>query len=55
MSLTNNVAMFNVWSGIPYVGDEELYRLAPLCVGQGFRLGMSYSVTDLRTLKNYTE
>ena len=25
----------------------------PLRVGRGYRLGMSYSVTDLRILKNY--
>ena len=27
--------------------------LAPLRIGRGYRLGMSYSVTDLRILKNY--
>jgi len=26
---------------------------SPLRIGRGYRLGMSYSVTDLRILKNY--
>ena len=28
---------------------------APLRVGRGYRLGMAYSVTDLRILKNYAK
>jgi len=30
-----------------------LHSIAPLRVGRGYRLGMSYSVTDLRILKSY--
>jgi hypothetical protein len=47
-----------VWAGsaelrIPEVQGEEMHLIAPLRVGRGYRLGMSYSVTDLRILKNY--
>jgi hypothetical protein len=27
--------------------------IAPQRIGRGYRLGMAYSVTDLRILKNY--
>jgi hypothetical protein len=30
-----------------------MHSVAPLRIGRGYRLGMSYSVTDLRILKNY--
>jgi acetoacetate decarboxylase len=30
-----------------------MHSLAPLRVGRGYRLGMAYSVTDLRILKSY--
>jgi acetoacetate decarboxylase len=58
MSLTDNLAIVNVWSGkaelaIPEVRGEELHAIAPRRVGRGYRLGMAYSVTDLRILKNY--
>jgi acetoacetate decarboxylase len=58
MSLTDNLAIVNVWSGsaelkLPEVDGEDMHLLAPLRVGRGYRLGMSYSVTDLRILKNY--
>ena len=60
MSLTDNLAMRNVWSGaaeltISDVGGEELCQLEPLCIGRGFRLCLSYSVTDLRVLKDYAQ
>jgi Acetoacetate decarboxylase (ADC) len=38
---------------IPDVRGEDMHSLAPLRIGLGYRLGMSYSVTDLRILKNY--
>jgi len=38
---------------IPEVQGEDMHALAPKRIGRGFRLGMSYSVTDLRILKNY--
>ena len=58
MSLTDNLAIVDVWTGsaelkIPEVDGEDMYLIAPLRVGRGYRLGMSYSVTDLRILKNY--
>jgi hypothetical protein len=58
MSLTDNLAVVDVWAGsaelhIPEVRGEEMHLIAPLRVGRGYRLGMSYSVTDLRILKNY--
>jgi len=58
MSLTDDLAVVDVWSGsaelaIPEVHGEDMHSLAPLRVGRGYRLGMAYSVTDLRILKNY--
>jgi acetoacetate decarboxylase len=58
MSLTDDLAIVDVWSGsaelkIPEVDGEEMHLIAPLRVGKGYRLGMSYTVTDLRILKNY--
>src|SRR5271163_3919998 len=57
MSLTDNLAIVDVWAGsaqltIPEVRGEDLHSLAPSRIGRGYRLGMSYSVTDLRILKN---
>lgn len=56
MSLTDNLAIVDVWAGsaelrIPEVQGEDMHLIAPLRVGRGYRLGMAYSVTDLRTLK----
>jgi acetoacetate decarboxylase len=56
-SLTDELAIVDVWAGsaelrIPDVQGEDLHALAPLRVGRGYRLGMAYSVTDLRILKN---
>jgi acetoacetate decarboxylase len=58
MSLTDNLAIVDVWAGsaelkIPEVDGEDMHAIAPLRVGRGYRLGMAYSVTDLRILKNY--
>ena len=58
MSLTDDLAVVDVWAGsaelkIPEVQGEDLHSLAPKRIGRGYRLGMSYSVTDLRILKNY--
>src|SRR5580698_8912565 len=57
-SLTDDLAIVDVWSGsaeltIPEVRGEDMHSLAPLQIGRGYRLGMAYSVTDLRILKNY--
>jgi hypothetical protein len=58
MSLTDKLAIVDVWAGsaelrIPEVQGEDMHLIAPLRVGRGYRLGMAYSVTDLRILKNY--
>ena len=60
MSLTDNLAIVDVWTGaaelkLPEVAGEDMHLIAPLRVGRGYRLGMSYSVTDLRILRNYVE
>jgi hypothetical protein len=57
MSLTDDLAIVDVWAGsaelrIPEVPGEEMHLLAPLRVGRGYRLGMAYSVTDLRILRS---
>ena len=58
MSLTDDLAVVDVWAGsaelkIPEVQGEDLHSLAPKRIGRGYRLGMAYSVTDLRILKDY--
>ena len=58
MSLTDNFSIVDVWAGsaelrIPEVQGEDMHLIAPLRVGRGYRLGMAYSVTDLRILKNH--
>lgn len=58
MSLTDDAAIVDVWAGsaelkIPEVDGEDMHMIAPLRIGRGYRLGMAYSVTDLRILKNY--
>jgi hypothetical protein len=59
LSLTDNLAIVDVWAGsaelrIPQVAGEDMHVLAPLRIGRGYRLGMAYSVTDLRILKTHT-
>src|SRR6202522_1879036 len=58
MSLTDNLSIVDVGAGaaeltIPEVRGEDMHSLAPSRTGRGYRLGMAYSVTDLRILKNY--
>jgi acetoacetate decarboxylase len=60
MSLTDDLAIVDVWEGsaelsIPEVRGEDMHMLAPLRIGRGYRLGMAYSVTDLRILKTYAK
>lgn len=60
LSLTDDIAIVDVWAGaaelsLPVVAGEDMHMIAPLKVGRGYRLGMAYSVTDLRILKNYAE
>ena len=59
LSLTDNLQLVDLWVGdaellIPEVPGEEFHALAPIRVGQGFRIGMAYSVTDLKILKDFT-
>jgi acetoacetate decarboxylase len=58
MSLTDDLTIVDVWAGsaeltIPETHGEDMHSLAPSRIGRGYRLGMAYSVTDLRILKNY--
>lgn len=60
LSLTDDLRIVDVWAGsaelhIPEVAGEDLHQIAPLRVGRGYRLGMSYSVTDLRILKSFVD
>jgi acetoacetate decarboxylase len=57
LSLTDDLAIVDVWSGsaeltIPEVRGEDMDSLAPKRVGKGYRLGMAYTVTDLKILKD---
>jgi hypothetical protein len=59
LSLTDELAIVDVWAGsaelcIPEVAGEEVHLIAPVRVGRGYRLGMAYTVTDLRILESYT-
>lgn len=58
LSITDDLTIVDLWSGqaelaIPQVAGEDMHLLAPHRVGRGFRFGMSYSVTDLKILKDY--
>ena len=58
-SLTDDLAIVDVWGGsaelhIPEVRGEDMHLIAPVRVGRGYRLGMAYSVTDLKILKTNT-
>jgi acetoacetate decarboxylase len=60
LSLTDDLAIVDVWAGsaefsIPEVAGEDMHLIAPLRVGRGYRLGMAYSVTDLRILQTNAE
>ena len=52
--------MADVWAGegqlsLPVAEGEEISDLAPVRVGAGYRLSMSYTVTDLKTLSDGTQ
>ncbi len=56
LSVTDDLAIVDVWAGsaelqIPEVAGEDMHFIAPRRIGRGYRLGMAYSVTDLRILK----
>ncbi|CAG2127182.1 hypothetical protein LMG31506_00370 [Cupriavidus yeoncheonensis] len=55
VSIMDNPRIADVWTGdgqltLPLAEGEEIADLAPVRVGAGFRLSMSYTVTDLKTL-----
>ncbi|MEU6197063.1 acetoacetate decarboxylase family protein [Streptomyces sp. NPDC047061] len=55
MALFDDPRVAHAWTGtseleFPDVPGEELYDLAPVRTGAGFRFELSYTVTDLRTL-----
>ncbi|WP_454743875.1 hypothetical protein [Cupriavidus necator] len=55
----DNPQIVDVWTGegqltLPFAQGEEIADLAPVRVGAGFRLSMSYTVTDLKTLSGTT-
>ena len=57
LSIVDDLAIVNLWSGsaelsLPEVRGEEMHKLAPRKIGRGFRLGMAYSVSDLKILKD---
>jgi len=59
MSITDNLTVAEAWIGagelnLPEAPGEELHALAPSRVASGFRYSLSYSVTDLRILEEYT-
>jgi acetoacetate decarboxylase len=59
MSITDDLTVTDAWVGegklkLPEAHGEELHALAPTRVASGFRFSMSYSVTDLRILEDYT-
>ena len=59
LSLTDNLHVVDLWAGdaevrLPEVRGEELHALTPIRTGRGFRFGMSYSVTDLKVLQDYS-
>jgi hypothetical protein len=59
VSLTDDLQMVDLWTGdaeitFPDVRNEEMAALGPVKVGVGFRFGLSYSVTDLEIVKDFT-
>ena len=59
LSLTDNLKLVDMWAGegkleFPVVAGEEIHHLGPVKVGAGYRYSMSYSVTDLRVLEDFT-
>ncbi|BCF91005.1 MULTISPECIES: acetoacetate decarboxylase family protein [Paraburkholderia] len=60
MSIMDDPRMADVWAGegqlsLPVAEGEEISDLAPVRVGAGYRLSMSYTVTDLKTLVDGTQ
>ena len=59
VSITDNLKLVDMWRGegqlsLPKASGEELHTLGPVKVGAGLRYGLSYSVTDLEIVKDFT-
>jgi acetoacetate decarboxylase len=59
MSITDNLTVADAWIGegqlnLPEASGEELHAFSPKRVTSGFRYSLSYSVTDLKILEDYT-
>jgi acetoacetate decarboxylase len=60
VSITDNLKLVDLWRGegqlsFPQAHGEELHTLGPVKAGAGFRYGLSYSVTDLEIVKDFTK
>lgn len=58
-SVMDNFTVANAWSGkgelsLPVCENEEISDLAPVRCGNGHRMSVSYSVTDLKTLVDHS-
>jgi len=60
VSITDDLKLVELWRGegqlaFPKVSGEELHALGPLKVGAGYRYGLSYSVSDLEIVADFTK
>lgn len=60
LSITDDLKVVDAWAGegtvtFPDATGEELSALAPVRNGVGFRMGISYTVTDLQLLEDLTQ
>ena len=60
LSITDDLKVVDAWAGegmvtFPEAAGEELSALAPVRNGAGFRMGISYTVTDLQLLEDLTQ
>ena len=58
-SVMDNFTVANAWSGkgeliLPECENEDIADLAPVRCGNGYRMSVSYSVTDLKTLVDHS-
>jgi Acetoacetate decarboxylase (ADC) len=58
LSIMDNMKVVDLWVGdaalrMPHAEGEELDDLRPVRIGRGFRYGLSFSVTDLKVLRDF--
>jgi Acetoacetate decarboxylase (ADC) len=58
LSLMDDLKMVDLWVGegalrMPHAEDEEIDDLKPVRIGRGFCYGLSFSLTDLKVLKDF--